>query len=98
MTVVDAGANFGWYSALFGGSCKVLAFEPAPTNVALLRDTVELNSGDVTVHDFGLGAASGQFTVFTFEGLPHGHASAFDLGRPDARPHQVRGPSVRTTS
>jgi FkbM family methyltransferase len=47
MTVVDVGANFGYYTILMaelvGPDGRVLAIEPAPQTVALLRKTVELN-------------------------------------------------------
>src|SRR5262245_34051536 len=40
MTVVDVGANFGYYTVLFGGAVgatgRVIAIEPVPSTVALL--------------------------------------------------------------
>jgi FkbM family methyltransferase len=48
MTVVDVGANIGYYTLLsakiVGESGLVLAFEPEPRNFALLRRSVEINS------------------------------------------------------
>jgi FkbM family methyltransferase len=46
-TFVDAGANIGWFSllaaSLVGPAGKVLAIEPNPRNVALLRRSAEAN-------------------------------------------------------
>jgi FkbM family methyltransferase len=96
--VLDVGANFGWYSALLarhvGRTGTVHAIEPVPDAIEMLRDTLRINGlhESVEVHPVGLGSGSGEFTVYTFAGLPLGHASAVDLGRPDARPYtcQVR--------
>jgi FkbM family methyltransferase len=47
MTVVDVGANFGYYTILFGElvgpAGHVVAVEPSPQALPLLRRTVELN-------------------------------------------------------
>jgi FkbM family methyltransferase len=47
MTVFDVGANFGYFTLLFGAavgpSGRVIAIEPMPSTVALLNDTIELN-------------------------------------------------------
>ena len=47
MTVVDVGANFGYYTLLFGHavgpSGHVIAIEPAPSTAAILARTIELN-------------------------------------------------------
>jgi hypothetical protein len=47
MTVVDVGANFGYYTLLFGQavgpSGHVIAIEPAPSTAAILARTIELN-------------------------------------------------------
>jgi|AGTN01.1.fsa_nt_gi methyltransferase, FkbM family len=46
--VIDAGANIGWYTVvmarLVGSRGHVFAFEPEPTNFALLKKNVEWNS------------------------------------------------------
>ena len=45
--VVDIGANIGYYTLIFaklvGENGKVFAFEPDPSNFALLKKNVELN-------------------------------------------------------
>ena len=47
MTAIDVGANFGYYTILFGAlvgeTGHVFAIEPAPATAALLRRSVELN-------------------------------------------------------
>ena len=48
MACWDVGANVGFYTLLFaelvGGAGRVFAFEPVPSNVALLRRHVEMNN------------------------------------------------------
>ena len=64
MTVFDVGANFGYYTLLFGPavgpSGRVIAIEPVPATVALLNDTVALNglSGFTRVVAAAAGATS----------------------------------------
>jgi len=92
--VFDVGANFGWFATLFAGlvgpTGRVHAFEPVPAIAALTEEALELNrcADRVDLWRVGLGSSRGHFTVYTFDGLPHGHASATKLGRPDARPHR----------
>ena len=94
--VVDAGASFGWYSALFarwvGPAGRVHAFEPVPEFATLAMETLRLNGVEtaVSVNVEGLGNETGEFVVYTFAGLPLGHASADSLGRADAEPHMCR--------
>ena len=94
--VVDAGASFGWYSTLFarwvGSAGSVHAFEPVPKLAELAQDTLRLNGVEAmtSLNVEGLGSESGEFIVYTFAGLPLGHASASDLGRSDAQAHQCR--------
>ena len=92
-TVFDVGANFGWYTAnlghLVGVAGRVHAFEPLAPVAEMTWDTIRLNGLEprVTLVSQGLGSERGTFTVYTFKNLPHGHASASDLGRADAVPH-----------
>lgn len=86
----DVGANFGYYSCLFARlGATVHAFEPLPSNYLLNQETVKLNrlEAEILTNNIGLGAASGEFTVYTFAGLSNGHASATTLGRQDSKPH-----------
>ena len=61
MVAVDVGANYGYYTLLFGeavtGSGRVLAVEPNPRAVSLLRETVLLNghAGHTSVVEAALG-------------------------------------------
>ena len=47
MTVIDVGANFGYYAVLFGDAVgatgRVIAIEPVPSTAAVLRKTIDLN-------------------------------------------------------
>lgn len=47
MTVIDVGANAGWYTLLaakrVGKAGRVTSFEPEPTNFSPLNGSVELN-------------------------------------------------------
>jgi FkbM family methyltransferase len=92
-TVFDVGANFGWFTALFakwvGASGSVHAFEPVPSIAEMAAETLQLSSLEarVQLNRIGLSARAGAFTVYTFDGLPLGHASGSDLGRSDARAH-----------
>jgi FkbM family methyltransferase len=86
----DVGANFGYYSCLFAkAGATVHGFEPLPSNFLLNQETVKLNrlEAEILTNNIGLGASPGEFTIFSFEGLSNGHASATTLGRQDARPH-----------
>jgi FkbM family methyltransferase len=91
---LDVGANFGYYSALLsqlaGPTGRVYGFEPLPHFYVLALETIELNQASevVKLHNVGLGSAPGILNVYTFSGLPQGHASSCHLNRPDATPHQ----------
>ena len=54
-TVLDIGANIGWFTVRFsrriGGAGRVLAFEPEPTNLQILRGNLA---------ELGLGAGDAQ--------------------------------------
>jgi FkbM family methyltransferase len=69
MTVVDMGANVGFYteqfSRLVGPTGKVHAFEPDPFCAELLRDrSRRLRLTNVEVENAALGAQGGQTTLF----------------------------------
>jgi FkbM family methyltransferase len=68
MTVVDVGAHVGWYSVVarqaVGPSGRVVAVEPDPANVALLRRNVAGDGGAIVeVHACALGATTGTATL-----------------------------------
>ncbi|HAI68122.1 MAG TPA: hypothetical protein DCM38_01655, partial [Gammaproteobacteria bacterium] len=59
-TVLDMGANLGLYSIIsreiVGSSGQVHAFEPQPTLVELMRQSLEKNDySDVVIHNLALG-------------------------------------------
>ncbi|MDP4198475.1 MAG: FkbM family methyltransferase [Bacteroidota bacterium] len=68
MTVFDIGANIGYYVTLasicVGETGRVIAFEPAPENLELLRRTVTENHLDnVTIVECAVGAEDGMATL-----------------------------------
>jgi FkbM family methyltransferase len=95
-TVVDVGANFGWYTVAFarlvGPSGRLIAFEPMPAFAEMAREAIALNgiTDIVTLVESGLGTDAGEFVVYRFRDLPMGHASATDLGRSDAVAHTCK--------
>jgi FkbM family methyltransferase len=77
MTVVDVGANFGYYTVLFGAlvgnAGRVWAFEPNPQAVGNLRRSVELNGFRLrtTIVAAAAGAADGgEVRLFAPHGEP----------------------------
>ncbi len=92
--VLDVGANFGWFTVLFANWTRpggmVHAFEPVPQIFEYTKESIMLNglSSGVVAKNLALGERDGELTVFTFGGLPHGHASASSLGRTDAVPNR----------
>jgi FkbM family methyltransferase len=73
---LDVGANVGFFTLLFarlvGRTGRVLAYEPIPANVALLRKNLELNDcGCVTVHEVAAGALQSDLVL----GLPAGQTA-----------------------
>jgi FkbM family methyltransferase len=69
-TFVDAGANIGWFSmlgaSLVGPSGRVIAVEPNPINVGLLRDSAKDNGFDnIDVLTVALAARPGSVALET---------------------------------
>ena len=59
-TVIDVGANIGFYTLLFrnlvGDTGKVIAFEPEPKNFALLKKTISVNKFEnIDIYQKGVG-------------------------------------------
>jgi FkbM family methyltransferase len=68
LQVVDVGAHIGYYTVLaslgVGPSGRVFAFEPAPRNLALLRQNVEANRcANVTIAGHAVGAERARATL-----------------------------------
>ena len=68
-TVLDIGANIGYYTLLFarlvGSSGKVFAFEPDPENFALLKRNVEINGyQNVTLVNAAVSRQSGELKLY----------------------------------
>lgn len=76
MTVVDVGANYGYYTLLLadavGEAGHVIAVEPNPDAVSLLSESVLLNghAGRTRIVPQALGAAAGQRLLFLPDGEP----------------------------
>jgi len=74
MTVIDVGANFGYYTlffgALVGSQGHVYAVEPNPAVAEKLRRSVEVNglTGRTTIIDAAAGAEAGNANLY----VPHG--------------------------
>lgn len=86
MTVIDVGANFGYYTLLMGESVGatgcVLAVEPNPEAAALLQESVNL-AGHWTrtrVVQQALGASAGRAWLYAPDGEPK---NASLVGEPD---------------
>ena len=88
-TVLDIGANMGWYTILSAKLCSkgvVHAFEPVPFIFNKLNKNCELNKvGDnIVFNNCALGdEKEGSITMYTFKGLYHGHSSMSTLNRND---------------
>ena len=85
-TVVDVGANVGWYTLLassrVGDSGRVIAFEPAPGSLSLLRKSIAANQlSNVTVETRALWNGRGSITLHIHETNRGGNSILEDPGR-----------------
>jgi len=64
-TILDIGANIGCTAILFGTLANTVhAFEPSATTFAFLKKNVTRSGlGNVSLHNIGLGAESGELTL-----------------------------------
>lgn len=81
-TIVDVGANIGWYSLNIAAAYRnvtVHAFEPIPETFSTLRENIALNQlGNISANNFGLSSEPGTFPFYYYpEGS--GNASMRDL-------------------
>lgn len=62
MTIIEAGANIGYYSLIeakiIGENGKIYAFEPSPVNMKLLKTNIALNSLEDNFETFPYGVGS----------------------------------------
>ena len=77
-TVLDIGANIGYYTLIFarsvGNTGKVYAFEPDPENFALLKRNVEINGYDnVVLEQNAVYNKSGKIELFLNENNKSDH-------------------------
>jgi FkbM family methyltransferase len=95
MTIVDVGANFGYYTLLFGEGVgergRVLAVEPNPMAIKLLERTVNLNgfSTRTEVIPKALGEREGTGILFSPLGEPK-NASIVQADQPGGICHDVQ--------
>lgn len=83
--VLDIGANLGYYvlllSRLVGPEGHVLGFEPEPSNLELLRKTVELNRAtNVELSNAAVGDRDGTARLFLSERAPGLHSVVNAVG------------------
>lgn len=100
MTVLDVGANCGYYTMLFenlvGRHGSVVAYEPNPVYAELLRKTREINDAQFSVREVALSDKVGHVTL-SIPGDFHGSASiAVDFT--DTQWGQSAAYNVRTTT
>lgn len=78
MTVLDIGANLGYFTMLLadlvGPAGRVLAFEPNPEMAGRLRRSIGLNgfAPTTTLHEVALGASDGVMLLEVNEDMPGG--------------------------
>lgn len=95
-TVIDVGANIGWYTVLasrvVGEDGLVIAFEPDPTNFALLQRNIEANDcRNVRLEQRALSNEPGSITLFLHERNQGMHS----VLRSDETKHSVEIEAVR---
>lgn len=86
---IDAGANIGYFSCLMsklaGPAGQVLAIEPEPKNIALLRQNLKINNlSNVMVHACALGASEGSAMLGLYKPSNRGRHSIVESGQKQA--------------
>lgn len=86
MTVVDVGANIGYYtllsSKIVGTEGRVYAFEPEPYNFDLLNKSIEINNlGNVKVYREAVSDKPGPVKLYLSDSrMPQAHSISRDWG------------------
>lgn len=97
-TVIDVGANFGWYTTLcakiVGDQGKVFSFEPVPSTFARFEENLELNqvTNRVVAVRAAAGKEAGEVIVYVFDRFSHSCASLSKLDQSDYR--TIKAPLV----
>ena len=92
---LDIGANIGWYTLIasrLAPEGKIHAFEPVPFIFNKMKRNWEINNfhNKVSFNNLALGdKEDGEITIYTFEGLYHGHSSLSTLQRDDYKASTV---------
>ena len=94
MTVLDIGANLGYFTLLLadlvGPEGRVLAFEPNPEMAGRLRKSVAINgfAGRATVHQTALAGEAGEMLFEVDADAPGG---GHLIGKPEPEPVKAKG-------
>ena len=73
MTVIDVGANFGWFSLIFstllGNQGSVHSFEPVPPTFKILKQNVRINktNSEIILNKMALGSSRGKINLHLFK-------------------------------
>ena len=93
-TVVDVGANIGYYTCfmarLVGPAGRVVAFEPAPDLIGILRDNVSFNGyANVQLENQAVTERTGPLTLYMEAGRPEDNRIFKDAQDPAPRSEHV---------
>lgn len=89
MTIMDIGANIGWYSLNFVkavSGVKVWAFEPVPQTFKQLEKNINLNTLSIQTFNFGFSDRPGFFDFFVDPDLSTSASSVNITGLADIKP------------
>lgn len=104
MSVIDVGANYGYYTLLMGDAVgktgHVIAVEPNPGTAALLKETVLLNGFDerTMIVPYAVGAGPGTGLLYAPDGEPKNAQMVPHLDIPGGSTHQVQVTTIDTVA